>query len=79
MEPHLFEAAIDKQLGELQKEKERKESQAEEGGSGAKDKNDLVLYRSISMLISPAPQTCFYHKYMRTWEESLLSFLRAHR
>ena len=53
MEPHLFDAAIEKQLAELQDEKERKEQQAQES-SPSTDKNEMVLYRHVCPLSSIA-------------------------
>jgi len=48
MEPHLFDAAIEKQLQALQDEKERKEQQARDAKSASPgDVSNMVLYRRI--------------------------------
>ena len=59
MEPHLFEAAIDKQLEELQQEKDRKDQQAKEAAQAgdSKDKNDMVLYRHASIYQYPSDRS----------------------
>ena len=46
MEPHLFDTAIEKQLTELQEEKETKEQQAKESPPST-DQSELVLYRYV--------------------------------
>jgi len=59
MEPHLFDAAIEKQLQALQDEKERKEQQARDAKSASPgDVSNMVLYRSTppsTVLLVSAP------------------------
>lgn len=46
MEPHLFDAAIEKELQELHDEKERKEVQAKESKSSPPgNESEMVLYK----------------------------------
>lgn len=45
MEPHLFDGAIEKQLQELQAEKDRKEQSTKEEPSSSPDSSEMVLYR----------------------------------
>ena len=47
MEPHLFDTAMEKQLVELQEEKERKEKQDRESPPASTDQSELVLYRLV--------------------------------
>lgn len=46
MEPHLFDTAMEKQLAELQEEKEKKEQQATDSPPST-DQSELVLYRLV--------------------------------
>ena len=52
MEPHLFDTAMEKQLTELQEEKEKKEQQAKEAPLST-DQSELVLYRSVQAACAP--------------------------
>ena len=61
MEPHLFDTAMEKQLAELQEEKEKKEQQARDSPPST-DQSELVLYRLV--VLQSLLNTCILQSFL---------------